>query len=273
LKRFVRPILHILLLIASSLCLVNIIITIQEIKSGQVSQNVSTSLLQSRMGTKFPIESFVMLETEVTYYRTACDEQGTRCINDGIPVSVTRGSASGVIVGECGNDCSLVLTAAHVCSSSGPGAPLPLENVSVDYQIDLTTGFGRSTVGTVIATDEDNDLCMLITQSYIGPPLQISSDNLIMHQDVYNMASPLGLAVPFAVPVFSGYYAGEVDGLAIFTFPVAPGSSGSPIMNDDGEILGLISGAAINFDEFAIGSKTQAVRSFVLAVEVSLAGY
>ena len=39
------------------------------------------------------------------------------------------------------------------------------------------------------------------------------------------------------------------------------------------EILGLISGAAINFDEFAIGSRTQAVRNFVLAVEVSLAGY
>lgn len=272
-KRFVRPILHILLLIASALCLANIIITVQDIKSGRTLQNTDTSILRSRMGAKFPIESFVMLETEVTYYRTTCDEQGTRCINDGVPVNVTRGSASGVIVGECGDDCSLVLTAAHVCSSSGPGTPLPLENVSVDYQIDLTTGFGKSTAGTVIATDEDNDLCMLITQSHIGPALEISSDNLIMHQTVYNMASPLGLAVPFAVPIFSGYYAGEVDGLAIFTFPVAPGSSGSPIMNEDREILGLISGAAINFDEFAIGSRTQAVRNFVLAVEVSLAGY
>lgn len=272
-KRFVRPIFYTLLLIATSLCLVNIITTIQEIKSGQTSSNVSDAILRSRMGTKFPIESFVMLETEVTYYRALCDEEGERCINDGTPVNVTRGSASGVIVGECGDDCSLVLTAAHVCSSSGPGTPMPLENVSVDYQIDLTSGFGRSTVGTVIATDEDNDLCMLITQTRIGPPLEISDNNLVMHQDVYNMASPLGLAVPFAVPIFNGYYVGEVNGLAIFTFPVAPGSSGSPIMNDRGEILGLISGAAINFDEFAIGSKTQAVRNFTLAVELSLVNY
>ena len=76
------------------------------------------------------------------------------------------------------------------------------------------------------------------------------------------MASPLGLAVPVAVPVFDGYFTGQVSSLYIFTIPAAPGSSGSPVMNENGEIISIINAAAISFDEYAIGCKTQALNNF-----------
>ena len=84
------------------------------------------------------------------------------------------------------------------------------------------------------------------------------------------MASPYGLALPLAVPVFDGYFVGQVDTIYTFSLPAAPGSSGSPVLNEDGEIISIISGAAVNFDEFAIGCTTSAVRNFVLAAEASL---
>ena len=51
----------------------------------------------------------------------------------------------------------------------------------------------------------------------------------------------------------------------MFTLPAAPGSSGSPIMNDKNEIITVVSAAAIRFDEFAICPTTESVRAFLLA--------
>ena len=228
----------------------------------------SEPILKSEIPGKFPIESFVIIEQHVSFYEMLCDENKENCANSGQSIRGMSGSASGAIVGECGDSCSLVLTAAHVCAIESPG--IPIVNPSVDHVITLTTGVGRISYGRVIATDEENDLCMLATEDKLGPALQISDDDLVLHQEVWNMASPLGLAVPLAVPVFQGYYSGEVDTLTIFTFPVAPGSSGSPIMNEHGEILATVSGAAINFDSYAIGSRTEAVRNFVFAVKFQL---
>ena len=95
--------------------------------------------------------------------------------------------------------------------------------------------------------------------------LEISDDELMLHERVYNMASPAGLASSLAVPVFDGYYTGNVANLSIFSIPAVPGSSGSPIMTEDNRVVSLVSAAAIKFDEYAIGPQTRAIREFLLA--------
>ena len=82
------------------------------------------------------------------------------------------------------------------------------------------------------------------------------------------MASPFGLALPVAVPVFDGYFVGQVESIFTFSLPAAPGSSGSPVMNKDQEIISIINAAAVSFDEYAIGCKTQAIRNFLLSAGV-----
>lgn len=266
-KKYLRTVFYALCIIATLLATVNL--TIQMNVLPWLSNAANTAMLRSDVGGRFPIESFVMIEQEVIVYTKLCNREEETCVNNGEIAGTIRGSASGSIVGDCGENCSLVLTAAHVCAVDT--SSIPITDPAVDYRITLTTGFGRMSYGTVIATDEENDLCIVITEDYLGPSLIMSDDNLVLHQDVYNMASPLGLATPMAVPVFKGFYSGEVDSLAIFTFPVAPGSSGSPVLNEDGELIATISASAINFDEFAIGSRTEAVRNFILAVEYQLA--
>ncbi len=265
-KKYLHTVFYTLCIIATLLATVNL--AVQTNLLPQVIDLTNSAILRSDVEGKFPIESFVMIDQEVFLYNKLCDSKDETCVNDGRIEGVMRGTASGSIVGSCGEGCSLVLTAAHVCSVDT--SSIPITDPAVDYRITLTTGVGRVSYGTVIATDEENDLCIVISEEHLGPPLVMSDKNLVLHQDVYNMASPLGLAVPWAVPVFKGYYSGEVDSMAIFTFPVAPGSSGSPILNEDGELLAVISGAAVDFDEFAIGSRAEAVRNFLLAVEYQL---
>ena len=226
------------------------------------------AMIRMDAGSRFPIESFVMVEQELIFYENVCDEAGDNCIPTDNIIRESHGTGSGVVVGEKDGK-SLVLTAGHVCSIEDFGSPVQ-ENATVQYKMELESGFGRSAIGTILAIDIPNDLCLMIADREIGPALSIADEGPMLHEVIYNMASPYGLALPVAVPVFDGYFVGQVDTIYTFSLPAAPGSSGSPVLNERGEIISIISGAAVNFDEFAIGCTTSAIRNFVLAAEASL---
>jgi len=216
---------------------------------------------------KFPIESFVMVTQEIKLFEVICDDTQTNCAPTRNPLTEMVATGSGVIIGRH-RQTSLVLTAGHVCSTSGD-TPV-VKDLSIQYKMHLESGFGREGFGTILAVDATNDLCILISDQDLGPGLDITDEDPTLHEEVYTMSSPRGLAVPLAVPVFDGYFTGQVSDLYIFSIPAAPGSSGSPIMNNHGQIISIISGAAVSFDEFTIGCTTPALRNFVLAVKASL---
>lgn len=216
--------------------------------------------------TYFPIESFVMVTQDLVTFQQICNSEGEDCLPVSVPEYQMSGTGSGVIVGQQDGK-SLVVTAGHVCVNNSVRVPMT-EDMTSQYTISLETGFGKMGYGTVIAIDMPNDLCLLISDTYLGPALEIADEEPLLHEKVYNMASPLGLAVPVAVPVFDGYFAGQVSTLYIFTIPAAPGSSGSPVMNKNQEVISIINAAAVSFDEYAIGCRTQALRNFLISAGV-----
>jgi len=209
-----------------------------------------------------------MVTQNIQFHEVLCGEDEINCAPQSIPATEMSATGSGVIIGKY-RGVSLVLTAGHVCSTPNEGVPVT-ENFGIQYRMHLESGFGREGFGTILAVDSTNDLCMLIADQDLGPGLNIADDDPTLHEEIYTMSSPRGLAVPLAVPVFDGYFTGQVSDIYIFTIPAAPGSSGSPILNEHGEIISIISGAAISFDEFTIGCNTPALRNFVLAVRTSL---
>ena len=211
----------------------------------------------------FPIESFVMVTQDLTTFQEICNPEGKDCLPIPIPEYQISGTGSGAIVGQRDGK-SLVVTAGHVCVGATEYVPMA-ENLSSQYILSLETGYGVVGNGTVIAVDMINDLCLIISDTYLGPTLEVHDEEPMLHEKVYNMSSPLGLAVPVAVPVFDGYFSGQVSSLYIFTIPAAPGSSGSPILNEDKKILSIVNAAAVSFDEYAIGCKTQALRNFLIS--------
>ena len=227
--------------------------------SGNIIRTTTGDVLQKE-STLFPIESFVhtrqvfLISSEICVPGGQCQEQ---------IIGNSTSVASGVIV-KTSTPNSYVLTAGHVCVPPAPNTSIPGE-ISVSYKMTVQTGFGRTADMTILAVDPENDLCLLSAEKYLGPGLVMQKDDTKLHAKIYNMASPNGLGTSLAVPVFDGYYIGKVANRIMFTLPAAPGSSGSPIMNDKNEIITVISAAAIRFDEFAICPTTDAVRAFLLA--------
>ncbi len=221
----------------------------------------STTDVIKKANTLFPIESFTIIDQEFMLSMSSCDEAG-ECHD--VPIGAYAATGSGFII-KSTDDNSYVMTAGHVCTPPRPAAIVDMSNVVIGYRIDIKTGFGREAKGEILAIDPVNDLCLVKASHRIGPALTVSSKDLMLHEKIYNMASPAGLASSLAVPVFDGYYVGDVAGMSIFSVPAVPGSSGSPVMTKDNQVVSLVSAAAVRFDEYAIGPKTQAIREFLLA--------
>lgn len=220
----------------------------------------SNNVVIKKANTLFPIESFVMINQRFLISRQECLEG----VCEDVVIGTNAGSGSGFIVKNSASE-SYIMTAGHVCTPPPPNFQVDPDSISVAYNIKLKTGFGRESMGEIIAIDSVNDLCLLKASGGLGDALEISENDLMLHEEVFNMASPAGLAASLAVPVFDGYYVGNIANLSIFSIPAVPGSSGSPIMTENNEVVSLVSAAAIKFDEYAIGPSTRSIREFLLA--------
>ena len=56
----------------------------------------------------------------------------------------------------------------------------------------------------------------------------------------YNTAAPLGIFAPEMAPLQEGLYNGDIKNRAFYSIPAIGGSSGSPIMNHKGELIGMV---------------------------------
>lgn len=229
------------------------------VKRSRTIKTTTGSVLK-KANNLFPIESFVMTKQSFQITSKVCKSEED-CAD---LVIQQRSVASGVII-KTDTKNSYILTAGHACVPSPPKDVALAGPAYLKYDIEVKTGFGRESKAEVVAVDPVNDLCLLESPDYLGPGLIIQEKQTALHEKVYNMAGPHGLAASLAVPVFDGYYIGTVADKMLFTIPASPGSSGSPVMNKDGEIITIVSAAAIRFDEFAICPDTQYVKKFLLA--------
>lgn len=115
---------------------------------------------------------------------------------------------------------------------------------------------GFSTVGEVIGLDASQDLAVLKLREIpqgIQPVVWGDSDALVIGQPVMAIGNPLGLDASLTRGIISGLNR-QVDGMdgAIQTDAgIAPGSSGGPLLNQDGEVIGVTTagyrGTALGF--------------------------
>ena len=65
------------------------------------------------------------------------------------------------------------------------------------------------------------------------------------------------------VPLFSGYYSGQAHNRSIFTLPAVGGSSGSPILNKKGEVIGVVSAVTKQFKNIVISSTLKSIKRII----------
>ena len=176
---------------------------------------------------EFPRQASVKVIVDFTLRH--CNED--RCIT-----SKKRSTASGAIIGK--HYKTYILTAGHVCDIEYARHQLGHDDIIVEYSIlDVN---GLTFPATVYKLDAENDLCIMKVQRLGHMPIKFRSAPPTYGEKVYSIGAPAGLASKNYVPILEGRYSGFNDYGMVFTVPAVGGSSGSPILDDSGRLVGMI---------------------------------
>ena len=136
------------------------------------------------------------------------------------------GSGSGIVLGE-----GQVLTNAHNVRGS---------------HVAVTLADGRAAEGTVAGHDIDGDLAVIETDTAQAPALPWASGAASLGMPVFALANPggRGLRVTFGFVsgidrTFRGPRGLRITGSLEHTAPLLPGSSGGPVLDAEGRLLGI----------------------------------
>lgn len=96
------------------------------------------------------------------------------------------------------------------------------------------------TVGGLISTDAVADLALLKINGLNAPPLQLGdSKQVVVGDQVFAVGNPEGLEGTFSDGIVSGIRKVGTDTLLQITAPISPGSSGGPVIDSTGKVLGI----------------------------------
>lgn len=170
---------------------------------------------------------------------------------------------SGIIVKSDRNE-TLILTAGHVCSTYEISDGVANSEFIMSF-ITVKNWDNITFPAEIIAVDFENDLCILMSA-----PTNLSSVKLSrIHPDVgdrvFNISAPYAMFGNKFILTFEGIYSGEIryENEQIYTIPAAPGSSGSPVLNERGHLIGMIHSATSIMENVAIGPRTDIVLDFI----------
>jgi len=167
----------------------------------------------------------------------------------------SQSSGTGVAVKNDG-DKTLILTAGHICIDQiDPG--LIIGEILV---IDI---YGNAYHSEIQSISKNFDLCLLSIKKQM-PTTSISKQSPKSGDKIGYSGYPTGLYMPGLLHHFDGYMAGvDPMGDHIYNTPVVGGSSGSPIYNEKGEIIGLVSAVMEDFNYMTIAVGTKNIRDFM----------
>ena len=95
-------------------------------------------------------------------------------------------------------------------------------------------------IGGVVGVDADADLVLLKVSGADAPSLQLGNTNELAVGDIiYAIGNPEGLEGTFSQGIVSGIRSVGTDKLLQITAPISPGSSGGPVINGRGEVVGV----------------------------------
>ena len=215
-----------------------------------------------RVESIVPRKSFVKVLAVVEARVCQDDEQSSSCSSHKM-----KAYASGAIVkrNETG---SWILTAGHVCDTSDltEGAPdVPGTDVSFDIKLLVEPENGQSFETEIVRLDPTIDSCLIFAKEMKRwKPIRIRKTAPKHGEILYNIASPLGVATPEMVPILNGHYSGDVSYTrSAYTIPAAPGSSGSPIFDKNGKLVGMIHSVYIRFPFLSFGPTHERLMDFL----------
>ncbi|MFC1639219.1 S1C family serine protease [Gemmatimonadota bacterium] len=135
-----------------------------------------------------------------------------------------RSRGSGFIATSDG----VIVTAAHVIAGATSGF------------VKIATGEEYNITGVIVA-DARRDLALLRIAGFNLPTAEIgNSDEIEVGQRILTVGTPLGLEATVSDGLVSAFRVEEGTRLVQISAPTSPGSSGGPVITDDGKVIGLV---------------------------------
>ena len=135
----------------------------------------------------------------------------------------TLGFGSGFFVGQ-----SQIATNFHIVEGAAKGTAKLADSPT------------KYTVNGISATDEKNDLAILKVTGFEGEPLPLGdSDTVKTDETVYVAGNPKGLEGKFSNDTINNLHEGDAKKRFQMTALISPGSSGGPVLNGNGEVIGI----------------------------------
>ena len=215
----------------------------------------------------FPVRSFVQIRTETLWQGCELDEKTKK---EKCQKAVMRAVSSGSFIAhsEVDNSVSYVLTAGHSCASTYKPKKV-ISDVTVTHlgqRFTVVDFNGIQHQAKVISIDKRFDTCLLSVQNvFIKPPvLRVAPNEPKRGELCYNMAAPHGIVSPRMILTFDGYFSGySPEGFGMYTIPTKPGSSGSPIININNELVGIIFAGYRSMENIGVASPLVAIKVFL----------
>ena len=98
----------------------------------------------------------------------------------------------------------------------------------------------KHNVAGTVGIDAQRDLVLLKIRGTKSPPLRLGDTSKVaVGDEAYAIGNPLGLEGTFSEGIVSGIR--QIDSRTMFqiTAPISPGSSGGPVLNGHGEVIGV----------------------------------
>ncbi len=143
-------------------------------------------------------------------------------VNSTVTIETDIGLGSGFFVGK-----NIIVTNYHVIAGSSI-AYCYLSNSTIKFKID---GY--------LASDKESDLILLQVSGLNMPKVKMSEIAVSPGQKVYVIGSPIGLPATISDGIVSGLREFKGIKLIQITAPISHGSSGGPVLNSQGEVVGI----------------------------------
>ena len=104
----------------------------------------------------------------------------------------------------------------------------------------LVDGYRTYTIEGITATDKTNDLALLKITVYGVNPLPLGNSNAVrIGETIYVAGNPIGLEGTVSDGIISGHRDRYTKERLQMTAPISPGSSGGPVLNRKGQVIGV----------------------------------
>ena len=173
---------------------------------------------------------------------------------------VGMSTASGSVIGH-NKDKSYILTARHFCDGEGK------QWIDVFH---AHTQKAESVVVKVLAKHKKMDACILESPRLNVRKLYVANSQPEIGEKVYNLAAPQGIFGEDLVLLYEGFFSGVLkgDGLInpdadIYSLPANPGSSGSPVIDGRGKLVGMVWAIHSRFHHITLSVPFDGLKAFI----------